>query len=342
MGDAMTAVLMATDRPTSAKDRKAHMEAVAARLEAEENARLQEHRKACNLPVPNEADEVAGEEVSGAEGASAEDSGALLQFEAEVAVTAGRHLVVAKTKAAKSELAMFNRAEELVSRLRDERDHLTTHLERLKLSSRERDRDNRESSAADAASEAVDADAEAQSEVERMFEELVGEDPGTDDDDDDWLSLADASRVSAAMAAAVADSSDSSRPASGVSDPQPRSPPQGGAPAHISPRVGTPTLESELEPEPEPEPELEPEPESEPEPEPGPRQSEPRSVPDAARASDQPRSAGAKRRPSGDKQQGTRDKGERRGPKPRRAGAILGVSLASARGVVLHVLWPTD
>eukprot|EP01043_Picozoa_sp_COSAG02_P020592 COSAG02_NODE_1020_length_15166_cov_48.849671_5_plen_334_part_00 len=332
MGDAMTAVLMATDRPTSAKDRKAHMEAVAARLEAEENARLQEHREACNLPVPIEPNEVAGEEISGAERASTEDSGALLEFEAEVAVTAGRHLVVAKTKAAKSELAMFDRAEELVSRLRDERDHLTTHLQRLKLSSRESDRDNPEGSAADAASQAVDDDAEAQSEVERMFEELVGNDPGTDDDDDDWLSLADASRVSAAMAAAVADSSDSSRPASGVSDPQPRSPPQGGAPARISPRVGTPTTPT-LEPEPEPEPQ--------PEPQPGPRQSEPCSVPDAAQASDQRRSAGAKRRPSGGKHQGARDKGERKGPKPRRAGAILGVSLASCRGVILYMLWLT-
>ncbi len=323
----MTAVLMATDRPTSAKERKAHMEAVAARLEAEEKARLQEHRKACNLPEPIEVDEGAGEDISGAEDARVEDnaapehSAALLEFEAEVAVTAGRHLAVAKTKAANSELAMFDRAEELVSRLRDERDHLTSHLERLKLSSRESNRDNGEGSAAASEAAVVDGEFEAQSEVERMFEELVGEDPGTDDDDDDdWLSLADASRVSAAMAAAVADSSDSSRPASGVSDPQPRSPPQGRVPARVTPRVGTPTAP---EPEPEPEPEAEPEH----------TQSEPRGEPDAAQSSDQRRSAGAKRRSSGDKHHNARDKGERKGPKPRRAGAILGVSLASPRGV---------
>ena len=40
--------MMASDRPTSAKDRKAHMEAVAARLKAEEAARQQEHRAELN------------------------------------------------------------------------------------------------------------------------------------------------------------------------------------------------------------------------------------------------------------------------------------------------------
>ena len=290
-------MIMASDRPASAKERKARMEAVAARLEAEEKERLQEHRRACHLPEPSAAGDSGGgmqEGASGAEDATTADDAALLEFEAEVAVTAGRHFVVAKTKAAKSEIAMLDRAEELVSRLRDERDQLTSHLERLKLSSRESSREDGEPSTAVGG----DSDMEAQAEVDRMFNELVGEDAGSDDCDDDWLSLADPSRVSAAMAAAVADSS---RPASGVSDPQPRSPPQGTAPAHVASRVGTPVA-----------PELEPE-------------AEPKSG-DPVQASDQCRSAGAKRRSPGDKQQAARRKGEQQS-KPRRAGAILGVRL---------------
>ena len=287
---------MASDRPTSAKERKARMEAVAARLEAEEKERLQEHRRACGLAEQSAAGGGGGgvqQGASGAEDATAEDDAALLEFEAEVAVTAGRHFVVAKTNAAKSEIAMLDRAEELVSRLRDERDHLTSHLERLKLSSRESSRENGEPSP----TVGEDSDMEAQAEVDRMFAELVGEDGGSDDCDDDWLSLADPSRVSAAMAAAVADSS---RPASGVSDPQPRSPPQGTAHAHVASRVGIPVA-------PEAEPEVEPKPD------------------DPAQASDQRRSADAKRRSPGDKQRAARTKGEQ--PKPRRAGAILGVRL---------------
>ena len=102
MSEAMqTALIMATDRPTSAKDRKAHMEAVAARLEAEEKARLQEHRRACNLPEPSEGEEGSKglqENFCSVEDTAGTDSEALLQFEAEVAVSAGRHLVVAAEK----------------------------------------------------------------------------------------------------------------------------------------------------------------------------------------------------------------------------------------------------
>ena len=54
--------------------------------------------------------------------AAVSDDALLLQFEADVAVDAGRHLVLAKRRAASSELAMLDRAEELVARLQAERD----------------------------------------------------------------------------------------------------------------------------------------------------------------------------------------------------------------------------
>ena len=54
-------MIMASDRPASAKERKARMEAVAARLEAEEKERLQEHRRACHLPEPSAAGDSGGD-----------------------------------------------------------------------------------------------------------------------------------------------------------------------------------------------------------------------------------------------------------------------------------------
>ena len=251
-------------RPTSASERKAHMAAVAARLQAEEAARRAEHRAEVrgeplplHEPEPEPEPQPQPEPRPAPTEAAVSDDALLLQFEADVAVDAGRHLVLAKRRAASSELAMLDRAEELVARLQAERDHLSTHLTKLQSA-----KDGGEAGADAAPAEPdVDANADAQAELDRMFEELVGGEEGEDAAEDDWLSLADASQVRSDMAAAAGTSpsasilSGESRPASGVSDPQPESPPQAAhaVASHATGRRSA-TLKVPREPEPEPEP----------------------------------------------------------------------------------------
>ena len=311
--------MMAGAGPTTdAAGRKAQMQVVAARLAAEEADRQQEHR-AERAPSPDAAEHAAPSPDAGAAATdqaatdqAAEDDEYMLHFEAEVAATAGRHLAVAKTKAAQSEIAMMDRAEELVSRLRTERDQLSSHLERLKLSSRESSRG--EDGALGSPLAGVGMEAEAQAELDRMFDELVGggDDSDASDGEDDWLSLADEGQVRAAMAAAVGASPDDSRPASGVSDPQPTSPAQVAnvaAPlAHATGRVGTPSIE--LEPEPEPEP----------------RRSAPRS---GGRHMSEDKSSRPAAEPAA-KDEAVGKGSKRKGHKSRPAGMIVGVSAVAS------------